>query len=417
MPKHLQAAIIGLGGFARHHHESLSVFKTENIANLMATCDSNLERFAESDILPALERRGVQVYRDYLEMLDAHRGELDFVTIPTPIPLHAPMHRACVERGLAVYLEKPPTLDWRELEAMIEVEKAARFATQVGFNFIVETARQSLKNRLLAGEFGALKRAGFIGCWPRSNAYFTRAGWAGRLRVNDGLILDSCAGNAMAHYVHNLLFWCGTDALLSWGEVDSVESELYRAHPIESFDTVFARGKCGDVEILLGATHAACGASWQNEWFECENARVSYGARGEGFEIAWKDGRCERGATTDWPTGDYLTENLRQFSAYLRGETARPLTTLRDSRPFVQLNDLLFIAAKRISDVPSAFITSQTDARGQTFQAIENVEAALQNFERNGILPSENGVSWSRNGGCAVRADLPQLDAVIDALG
>ncbi len=416
MPKPLKAAIIGLGGFARHHHDSLLALQEEGIAQRIATCDSQLERFAESDVLTDLSTRGVQVYRDYLEMLDAHHNELDFVTIPTPIPLHAPMHRACVERGLAVYLEKPPTLDWRELERMIEAEKTARFGTQVGFNFIIEPARQKLKARLLSGEFGALKRAVFTGYWPRSAAYFQRANWAGRLRVDDGLILDSCVGNALAHYVHNLLFWCGKDALLSWGEVESVEAELYRAHQIESFDTVFARGQSGDVEILLGATHAGSGAAWHRESFSCERAEVVYNARGGGYEISYRDGRREVGETSTWPTTEFLTRNLRSFAAYLNGEAPRPLTTLGDSRPFVHLNDLIFVAAKQICDVPQEFLRRQTGARGENFVAIENIETTLANFARDGHLPSENGTVWGRSGGRATRAELPQLESVIDQL-
>ncbi len=428
MSKPLQVAVIGLGGFARLHHEALQALQEEGSVELIATCDSQLERFAESDILLDLERRGVRIYRDYLEMLDAHQSTLDFVTVPTPIPLHAPMHRACIERGLAVYLEKPPTLDWRELERMIATESEAPFQTQVGFNFIVEEARQNLKNRLLAGEFGALKRAGIVGHWPRADTYFTRASWAGRLRVGQDLILDSCAGNALAHYVHNLLFWCGNDALLSWGEVESVEAELYRAHSIESFDTAFARGTTrskpmgtasqigAETEILLGVTHAGSGSSWQREWFECENASVIYGARGGGFEISWVDGRRETGPTPSWPTSEYLTRNLRHFTDYLRGQKERPLTTLSDSRSFVHFNDLLFVAARHICDVPPNHLQRETDARGQNFIAIQNIEAILETFARNGRLPSEIEVPWGKSGGRAVATDLPQLEQVINAL-
>jgi hypothetical protein len=151
-------------------------------------------------------------------MLDAECGELEVVTVPTPIPLHAPMHRACVERGLACYLEKPPTLYHAELDEMLAVEARAARQTQVAFNFIVEDSRQALKRRILAGEFGRVLRAGSHGHWPRPTTYFTRSAWAGRLFLGGRPVLDSCIGNAMAHYVHSLLFWCGDSALLSWAE-------------------------------------------------------------------------------------------------------------------------------------------------------------------------------------------------------
>ena len=36
-----------------------------------------------------------------------------------------------------------------------------------------------------------------------------RADWAGKLVMEDGSVLDSPIGNAIAHYVMNMLFWNG----------------------------------------------------------------------------------------------------------------------------------------------------------------------------------------------------------------
>jgi predicted dehydrogenase len=408
MKKMLKAAVAGLGGFARVHHEALSLLKEEGIAEIIATCDP----LASTEVRAEVESRGVNFYGDFSEMLDAHRDELDFVTIPTPIPLHAPMHRACVERGLAVYLEKPPTLDWRELEVMIEVDKTAKFAAQVGFNFIVEKPRQRLKARLLAGEFGALKLAGFLGCWPRSTAYFQRASWAGKLRLGDGLILDSCVGNAMAHNVHNVLFWCGSGEILSWGEVSEVEAELYRAHQIESFDTVFARGAAGGIEIRIGATHAANEGQWQREWLECEHALILATANGA-YEIEWNDGRRE---TTEGNSGQLLARNIAHYARYLSGQELRPLTTLADSQPFVHFNDLLFVAARKITSVPPEDVNRKTVENGDELIAISYIEEHLRKFGSDGQLPSECGVAWARQGGSAVAAEVSSLHAVIDSM-
>ncbi len=409
----LRAAIIGMGGFARHHHEALCTLENEGLVQLLATCEPQPERFALEQERWDFAARGVRVYAAYLDMLDAH--QLDFVCIPTPIPLHAPMHRACVERKMAVYLEKPPTLNYQELDAMLEVEKRARFATQVGFNFIVEEARQGFKRRLVAGEFGRLRRAVFLGHWPRSAGYFERAPWAGRLVMGDDLVLDSCAGNALAHYVHNLLFWCGSDEILSWGEVGEVEAQLYRAHAIESFDTAFARGKCGDVEFRLAATHAGDGAVWQREWFECDDARVAYASRG-GSEIHWHDGRRERGETSNTSTVGFLLQNLRHYAHYLRGERERPLTRLVDSRPFVHLNDLLFIASGEIATIPETHLRRQRTEKGEESVAIEEIEALMENFGASGLFPHQSGAAWSHTGGRATPADLPQLRSVVLAM-
>ena len=410
----LKAAVIGLGGFAHAHHDALRVLESQGELQVIATCDPNIEKFAASPLLAGLEARGVPVYRDYREMLAAHASELDFVTIPTPIPLHAPMHRACVEAGVAVYLEKPPTLDIRELDSMIEVEHSARFQTQVGFNFIIEATRQSLKARLLAGEFGALKRAIFVGTHPRSESYFRRAPWAGRLRSNGHLILDSCIGNALAHQIHNLLFWCGEGELLSWGEIGAVEAELYRAHSIENFDTVFARAGCGRTQIWVGATHTGVGPATQHEILECDHARLLYA--GGTYQILWHDGRQETGPTDTEATSSILVRNLRYFAHYLSGHYSRPLTTLADSRPFVALNDLILIAAARITTIPDSFVTHKSGANSEIFRIVEAIPPALELFLGSGRFPSETGIEWAKAGGTAHPAQITQLDEVVNTL-
>ena len=166
----LRVAIVGMGGFARNHHDSLRTLEASGGCRVVATCDPHRTQFQFTTRQREWDfaGRGVHVYSDYITMLDSHATELDFVTIPTPIPLHAPMHRACVERNIPCYLEKPPTLFWAELDSMLEVETSASQSTQVGFNYIIEEPRRELKRRLLDGEFGRLNRAGFVGHWPRS---------------------------------------------------------------------------------------------------------------------------------------------------------------------------------------------------------------------------------------------------------
>ena len=59
--------------------------------------------------------------------------------------------------------------------------------------------------------FGRPRRFSTLCCWPRDLAYYRRNTWAGRLRDPDtgGWVLDSPANNAMAHFLHNLLYLAG----------------------------------------------------------------------------------------------------------------------------------------------------------------------------------------------------------------
>ncbi|HEX8463728.1 MAG TPA: Gfo/Idh/MocA family oxidoreductase [Abditibacterium sp.] len=407
-----RVAIIGLGGFARHHHAATLEMERRGELQLVATCDPQPDRFAASQQEWDFAGRGVAVHADYLQMLDAHAAQLDFVTVPTPIPLHAPMHRAVIERGLACYLEKPPTLFWAELEQMIETDQSARFATQVGFNFIVEAPRQALKARLLAGEFGALQSANFLGFWPRSTSYFERAPWAGKLRLDGRLVLDSCAGNALAHHVHDALFWCGEGDVLSWGEVEAVEALLLRAHAIESFDTVFARARCGNAEVRFAATHAGNGASWHREWVECERAVIHFESQNSSYRVSWRDGREEIGAPQP---RNLMIENLRHYAAYLRGETARPLTRLGDCRPFVHFNNLLFVAANTIHPVEARWVERAPASDGE-WLSIAGIDLALQRFGESGEFPLRDSFAWARSEGRAAASQVVNLEQVVEEM-
>ncbi|HZO86754.1 MAG TPA: Gfo/Idh/MocA family oxidoreductase [Chthonomonadaceae bacterium] len=410
----LRAAIIGMGGFAQEHHRVLRALEQEGQCRLVCTCDPNLEAFRESMAAWRFAERGVRAFPDYRQMLEACAAELDLVTVPTPVPLHAPMHRACVEHGLACYLEKPPTLDSAELEEMLAAEARAAKSTMVGFSFIVEAPRQQLKQRLLQREFGPVRAVRFLGLWPRATTYFTRAPWAGRLLLDGKLVLDSCIGNAMAHYIHNLLFWAGQEELLSWEPVVSAQAELYRAHAIESLDTVFARGLCANgVEVQVAATHAVAGPHEQWERVECEQAAITYITR-RGYRIDWKDGRQEAGPADN---RDLLLENVRDYFRYLRGEASRPLTRLIDSRPFVGFYDLLFVAAGSIATVPETSIQrTPVPSEPGEYVAVEDIRAACEDFLATGRFPSQQGMAWGQTGGQATEAQIPQLWAVVEKI-
>ena len=140
----MNIGIIGMGGFARSHHRAILDLERKGECRLVCTCDPGIGRFADTARDMEFPARGVALFDDYIDMLDQCRDQLDIVTIPTPLPLHADMHRACVERGLAVYLEKPPTLDYVELEDMLRVEAGAAKLTNVGFSNIIEEPRQIL---------------------------------------------------------------------------------------------------------------------------------------------------------------------------------------------------------------------------------------------------------------------------------
>lgn len=415
-PSPIRVGIIGLGGFAGAHHDCLLKLEAMGAARLICTCDPRADDFAAQLEAREFSRRGVRVFTDYRAMLDACGHELDMLVVPTPISLHAEMHRAGVERGIAVYLEKPPTLDHRELAHMIATEQAAKQATLVGFNFIIERARLALKQRLLDREFGALREVRLLTQGPRPVSYFARNNWAGRLLAPDGgVVLDSCFGNAMAHFVHNVLFWAGGPDLMSWGQPATVRAELYRAHAIEGADTFFVESRTtDDVTLRFALTHACEGEAVKDEILVCEKASIHYRVY-QGAEIRWNDGRIEPVAV-DPSVG--LVENHLDYYRYLRGETSRPATTLVDSRPFVELNNLAYVSSGEITTFPDGLVTSLVHPEdAQTYLAVEGLPAALNDFLAHGRWPG-TALGW-RSGTPAASvtpAELPRLMSALQAL-
>jgi predicted dehydrogenase len=409
----VRIGIAGMGGFAGSHHNTVARLEERGIVKLVCTCDPDLGSFEAERAAWRLDQRGVRVFPDLREMLAACHGELDYVATPTPISLHAEMHDAITSYGIPAYIEKPPTLDYSELDRMIRADDRARKQSVVGFNFIVEKSRLALKERLLSGEFGQIRGGTLSALWPRPSRYFERNGWCGRLLLDGRIVLDSCFGNAMAHFVHNMLFWTGTPGLYSWAEIAAVRAELYRAHPIEGADTFFVEADLASgCTLRFALSHACAGASASSETVICEKAILRYAVGGQ-VEVSWKDGRSERIPTMPF---DGLEENHLEYCRYLRGETARPATTLGDCRPFVVLNDLAHISSGAIHPVPPRLVTVTRDEKEQKdYLTVEGMAKTVDNFLGRGIWPGYAG--WRRENGEVVSpADLPRLHDVVRAM-
>lgn len=409
----IRIGIIGMGGFAAWHHNVVKRLEDRGQARLICTCDPQATAFASEQQNWQFATRGVGVFPDYKSMLAACHRELDLLVVPTPINLHAEMHRAGVELGIPVYLEKPPTLDYLELEEMIVRDRQARRSSLVGFNFIIEKPRLALKQRLLAGEFGAVRGTTLMALWPRPADYFRRNNWAGRLMMDGRVVLDSCMGNALAHFVHNMLFWIGGPELLSWAQIAAVRAELYRAHAIEGADTFFveADATCG-ATMRFAVSHACAGQSLHSEIVICEKAEVRYTV-GQQAEVRWHDGRKE---TIPLGPFDGLHDNHLEYHAYLRGELPRPATTLVDSRPFVILNDLAHVSSGTIAPFPPALLSGVRDEKEQKdYFSVAGMPRAVDAFLQHGTWPGPNG--WGRaTGAMATPADLPRFHDTIRAM-
>lgn len=407
-----RTAIAGIGGFAHAHHTAFEALEAQGKARVVATCDPARDRLGDVCKELRFSSRGVQTYTSFGEMLAGQNGHLDLGVIAAPHQFHAEMHEEFVRRNIACYLEKPPTLDLEEFQRMLAVETRATRATNVGFRFVHDASRIALKERIRRGEFGALKRVTFLGLSQRAPAYFQRNSWAGRLMVGDKLLLDSCLGNAMAHFINSLLFFAGTDHPRQWARPQKMASELYRANPIEGTDTIFASGRLiNGVDFRFAATHA-----YENTQSAIEETLIFDRAVVTIHDIA--SGTIERPGAATEPFSlarPILHDALHDYLEFYEGRVPRPSQTLEDSLGFVETNALFYLAAgEKIHDIPAPLIlrNQETGALG-----IPNIERASREFLTDGLFPSQSGkYPWSHPGGAADLTQLHNLPQVIRKL-
>lgn len=402
-----RVAICGIGGFASSHHHNFAEFEKHGLAKVVATCDPALERLGDICRLHEFSNRGVAVLPSFEQMIELHGNEIDFAVVAAPIHCHARMHETLVRSGIACYLEKPPTLDPRELQNMLKVEKSARTPTHVSFSYIHLADRLELKRRIVGGEFGSLIELSFMGLAPRDHSYFERNHWAGKLLVGDTLVLDSCLGNAMAHFLNNMLFWAGTQSVSTRARPLEMKCELYRANPIEGCDTIFASSRLDNGATLrLAASHACDNNSLQTtERLVFQNATITI-RNATDTSITWSDGRQDA-LEIQRPS---LALDIEAYLRFLDGRASRPPQSLEESCGFVETNALFYIAAKRIHSIAPPHLRQLLP---ESPIAIKGIEKACRLMIDSEEFPSHSTPAWGQPGGVAAIDEVHALATVI----
>ena len=226
-------------------------------------------------------------------MLSAERGHADVVGIPTGIQYHVPLAVQALDAGYNVLVEKPLAGTIQETALVRQAEQRSGRWCAVGYQFVYSDTIQWLAQRLASGDWGRLLEARSFISWPRPASYYARNRWAGRLRVSGSWILDGPATNATAHYLTNLLYVAGCRRN-SGTRIQSVRAELYRAKPIESYDTSAIEIQLNTGARLIHLTsHAVTGQVDPVMVLECEGATIRWEAASNSALVRFADGRIE----------------------------------------------------------------------------------------------------------------------------
>jgi len=140
---------------------------------------------------------------------------------------------------------------------MREVRDRTGKSVAIGYQWSFSEAIQKLKHDVMQLSLGKAKRLKTLVLWPRDEAYFARNRWAGAIKDAKGNpVLDSPVNNACAHYLHNMLYVLGHCVDRS-AQPRRVTAELYRAQPIQNYDTAAIRVITLDgTELLFIVSHS-----------------------------------------------------------------------------------------------------------------------------------------------------------------
>jgi predicted dehydrogenase len=390
--------MIGVGGVGAMHLRCLGDLESEGRVQLIAVADPTVEK------LPAekahLDSQGVRWHLDYRSMLEKE-SELEAVVIITPVPFHFEMTKACIERGVFVYLEKPPVPLIQQLDELIALDGQER--VHVAFQWISSEPIQHMKELVISGRLGRIRSIRVTASWARAADYYSRAAWAGKMIACGQPVFDGPATNALAHMIHNIMFLAGKTHE-TFAEPTMIEGELYRARPIESYDVVCLRG-----EFSSGITFAA-GFAHACE----ESVGIQLEIKGEaGWATLSRDGAHfessagEREFSTDYHAS--FGRSTSDFVDFATGRRDRAVTRLRDARGYVLATNGALVSSGGVRGIDPMYVRTFNEGPKLGY-ALDSIAERNESLLRDGALYSESGAPWARRGAVVDLQKLTFLD-------
>ncbi|MDH4197351.1 MAG: Gfo/Idh/MocA family oxidoreductase [Candidatus Aminicenantes bacterium] len=388
MSKPVSIVLAGIGGMGSVYVQALLVNEARESCGLVGAVDPAPERCPRLD---ELRGRGVAIYQTLEEFYK--QGQAELAVISSPIQFHADQTCLALEHGSHVLCEKPVAATIQEARRMLQAERRSGRWVAVGYQWSFSSAIQDLKRDILTDAYGAPRRLRCLYLWPRDFAYYGRNDWAGKRRDAAGRwILDSPAMNAMGHDLHNMFYVLGPSRDTSAAPVE-VEAELYRAYPIENFDTGAIRARlAGGVEVLFLVSHASRDDRGPVFSYEFEKGEVTCSSRTSGIK-----GRLAGGEVRDYGVPDAEPMNkLWQAIRAVRGgprpacgiEAALSQTLCLNGVQMSQPEPVVFPAA----------LVHRTGEGGSERLWVEGLDEAMIAAYEAGRLPSETGASWGVKG-------------------
>ncbi|MEU7211601.1 Gfo/Idh/MocA family oxidoreductase [Streptomyces sp. NPDC044989] len=222
--------LAGARGHGRWHVANIRRLERAGLVRLAGICE--LTPLTEEEAQGALPEQSA----DFGALLDSTGARI--AVICTPIPTHTDLALTAARRGVHLLLEKPPAPSYAEFRRMADGVAEAGVACQIGFQSLGSHAVPAIRELVTQGAIGEVVGIGAAGAWVRDEAYFRRAPWSGKRRLNGADVIDGALTNPLAHAVATALALGGTARA---EDVTGIETELSHANDIEADDTSCVR--------------------------------------------------------------------------------------------------------------------------------------------------------------------------------
>jgi predicted dehydrogenase len=374
-----RVALIGANGHGLSHRRVMAPLHEAGTLALVGLCDLAPVRDEPYAPVPPSAR----VFDDYRELLASTRP--DVVVVCTPPHTHLEIATAAARAGADLLLEKPPLTTLAEHARLVRVLAETGRACQAGFQALGSAALTELTGAIAAGRLGRVSAVSAVGAWQRPDAYYQRAPWAGRRRLDGRPVLDGALANPFAHAVMQSLAIAES---ASGGPVtpEQIELERYRARLIEVDDTAVLRLRlAGELTVVVAVTLCA------DEFLPGEV--IVHAERGRAV-LGYVDDRLQLPgdpAMREIPGRTGLLENLLAHRA--APQSVPLLAPLERTEPFTALVETIVAAPD-----PTPIGVEYQRALGESAERtviVPGVSQLLRRASDELALPSELGAAWA----------------------
>ena len=364
--------LVGVRGYGAVHAERIARLADQGAVQLVAAVDPGVA-------LDPPTIYGVDLYADLTEALAAV-GPVDVVVIAAPIGDHFRLAQIALTSGADVYLEKPPVASLDDFNSLLAAEQETGHVVQVGFQSLGSRGLEMLETDALG--IGRMVRVSAVGAWSRAVGYWSRSPWAGRRSLRGRAVNDGVVTNPLAHSVATALAVVGCRRL---EDVESVETDLYRANAIESDDTSVVRIRTTrGLQVTCALTLCSPVDREPAVYVQGTLGRATFAYTADRVEVETEDQN-----RTEITTRADLLENLLAH----RRDGAPLLVPLASTGAFMRVLGAVAAADEPVRVDPRA-IRWEGDGQGRR-AVVDNVEHWLFKAALSAQTFAELGVPWA----------------------